>query len=356
MVKRSASAAGRPARHLLVASMVLALGCRAQGPQPLPAPPPPPPGAERQAAAAPPQFQLDPPPPETRLAPLPTASRRVLVVVTERVGQAENPRRDSESESILAEGLLTGGRDLGLEVVKRGVYEEIVERDFQALMQKGLAENGQVLSNLLKAGVDYLALGELGASERLSEGSGRRPLADRYSLHAGVELVRTDDARVVAVGNADSEERALRDAKTHALSAAAARLVESLRAEPRSPLLTVTITVDGLQTFDEADRIARNLRETEGVVWSREPRFSASAPGTAAGVARYEIGLSGTADDLRARIARMDAGVKLEVSRIDGNRWNYHAGGRPPAAESGSGPARAPAAPLPPGAPGEPGK
>jgi hypothetical protein len=130
--------------------------------------------AAGESPAAPLQTQLPPPPPEVKLAPLPTAAKRVMVCVTERVGQSESSRRDPESESIISEGLLAASGDLGIEVVKRGAFDEIIERDFEALIGKGLDENAQVLSNLLKVGVEYLALGEIGASELGREVGKRR--------------------------------------------------------------------------------------------------------------------------------------------------------------------------------------
>ncbi len=293
-------------------------GCGTRGalqPPPAPEPAPPSPPAEPRPS----QALLDAP---KKLEPPPAATKRVLVLITERVGQAETPRRDPESESILSEALLSVSAESGLEVVKKGTYEEILERDFESLVQRRLEDDAQVFTNLLKAGVDYVAMGQIGASE-LSRDIGRgRTLTERFNVHAGVELVRTDDAQVLASANADAQDKAFRDAKTRALDDAARKFIEVVRVLPRSGgLLTVTITVDGLPEYADADRISRKLRGIEGVIWSREPRYSTGATG---GIARYELAWAGTADDLRARIERMDAGVRLAVTKIEGTRWSYH--------------------------------
>jgi hypothetical protein len=313
---------------LAALAMASAAGCAGGGPriQPLTAPaesteptPPPPP-------APPPQVQLTPPPEPVHLTPAPRAARRVAVLVTERLEASAEARRDPESEAILAEALLAARGDLEIEVVKRGTYEEILNRDFDALVHQGLSDNAQVLSNLLKAGVDYFAMAEVGASQMVREIGRGRTLSDRSHVHAGVQVVRTDDGTVLAAANADSQEASYRDARTRALTEAAQRIIENLRNADRNPALrAVTITVDGLSKFEEAERILGKLKETEGVVWSRDLRFSASAPGTAGGVARFEIAFRGSPEELRAKVAKIDAGTRLEVTRIEGNRWNYHA-------------------------------
>ncbi len=298
--------------------------------QPPPAPEPTP---------APKQVQLEPPPPPVGLKPLPAATKRVAVLVTERIGQAESSRRDPESESILAEAILSAGGELGLEVVKRGTYDEILERDFESLIQKGLDENAQVFNNLLQAGVDYFAMGEVGASELVRDLGGGKTMAERYSVHAGVTMVRTDDATATAAGNADADAKALREAKTKALREAARRMVDALRDRPEKGLLTITITVTGLSEFAQAERIQKKIRELEGVIWSRDLRFSSAQPGIPGGVARYELAWSGAPEELRSRIQALDVGVSLLVTRIEGNRWNYQV------AEKRSSPEKTPGTP-----------
>ncbi len=297
---------------------------------------PPPP-----ATSPPVQTQLPPPPP--KLEPPPKATKRVAVLVTERVGREGTARRDTESEAILAEALLVAGTELGIEVVRTGTFEDILKRDFDSLVQKGLDENAKVFSNLLQAGVDYFAIGELGASEHEKETVRGRIIAERFSVHAGVQLVRTDDGTVLTAANGDGEDRALRDAKTRALSEAARRLAEALRTEPKGHR-AVTITIDGLSSFTEAEKIQTALRSTPGVLWTRDVRFSTGA-GPASGIARYELAWTGSPEDLRARVAGIDAGVKLDVTKVEGSRWNYHATPKTPAAAAPVAPAAAANAP-----------
>jgi hypothetical protein len=267
--------------------------------------------------------------------------------VTERVGGAESARRDPESEAIISEALLAASGDLGIEVVRKGTLDEIIERDFESLVQRGFDENAQVFSNLLKAGVDWLALGEVGASEMGRELAGGKVVVERVHVHAGIQMVRTDTAAVTAAGNADADEKALRDAKTRALREAASRMVDAMKAQGKGPApLTVTITVDGLREFDQADRISKGIRGVPGVIWSRDLRWAAGSPGSSSGVARLEMAWAGTPDDLRARIGALDAGVRLEPTKIEGARWNYRA--------VEAAPAPAPVPPPPPPAPAKP--
>ncbi len=325
-------------------AVLAALGCGGSPPellQPSPVPtntqPPPP------VTAPPVQTQLPPPPP--KLEPPPQATKRVAVLVTERIGREGSARRDTESEAILSEALLVAGRDLGLEVVRTGTFEDILKRDFDSLVHKGLDENAKVFSNLLQAGVDYFALGELGASEHERETPRGRVIAERFSVHAGVQLVRTDDATVLTATNGDGEDRALRDAKTRALSEAARRLAEALRAEPKGHR-AVTITIDGLASFTDAERIQIALRSIPGVLWTRDVRYS-TGTGPASGIARYELAWMGAPEDLRARVGAIDAGVKLDVTKVEGSRWNYHATPRAAANAAPSAPAPAASGPDP---------
>jgi hypothetical protein len=133
--------------------------------------------------------------------------------------------------------------------------------------------------------------------------------------------VRTDDATAIAAGNADAEGKAFRDAKTRALQEASRKLVEALKGRPQENLTPITITVDGLPDFAQAERILKKIREIEGVVWLRDLRFSRNGSGT--GVARYELAWVGSPEDLRQRIKNLDAGVGLEAVKIEGRRWNY---------------------------------
>jgi hypothetical protein len=102
-------------------------------------------------------------------------------------------------------------------------------------------------------------------------------------------------------------------------------MIDALRSQPKgSTFLTVTITVDGIREFSQADRISKQLRATGGVIWSRDLKYSAGTAGAAGGIARYEIAWNGAPDALRARLAAIDPGLRMEATRIEGNRWNYH--------------------------------
>ena len=274
--------------------------------------------------AAPRQVQLDPPPPPP--APIPKAARRVAVIVTERINREAQARRDSESEAIVAETLLSVAQELELEVVRKGTQDEILAREMESLAQQGLAESTTTLANLLQAGVELVALAEVGASEIERDIGRGRVITDKAQLHAGVQLVRTDDATVLAAGNASAEGQTTREAKNRAIGEAARRMVENLRAAPQgSPARMVTVVVAGLSKIEQAERILKRLRETEGVAWTRDLSFSSGKADAKEGVARYELGWLGSPDTLRQRIAKLDAGVKLEATRIEGARWTYQA-------------------------------
>ena len=76
--------------------------------------------------AAPRQVQLEPPPPPP--APIPKPTRRVAVLVTERINRESQSRRDPESEAIVAEMLLSAAQELEIDVVKKGAYDDILAR------------------------------------------------------------------------------------------------------------------------------------------------------------------------------------------------------------------------------------
>jgi len=248
----------------------------------------------------------------------------VAVLVTERFEGAAEPRWDPESEATLAEALLAARRDADIEVVKRETYEQVLNRDFEALVHQGLSDNAQVLSNLLKAGVDYFAMAEVDSTPvARGAGKGATP-SDRSYVQAGLRVVRTADGTVLAAAKGDAQEATYRDARARALSEAAQRVVEDLRDLPQAPAIrTVTITVDGFSKFEEADRILGKLRDSEGVIWARHLRFLPSAPGAAGGVARFEIAFRGSPEELRAKVMPGGAGTRLEMTRIEGDRWSY---------------------------------